>query len=186
MDLEQAQLAPLPSSDPARSASSGQALSEENGRIADLEAQVLALREANGALTDERDALTDRAAELGVAQAALEARLAESTDAHALVSAELAEARLALTAANGRELTYLRRALLAEQAGQVVPELVSGDDEEALLASVEVAKLAYTRAVDAARATLASQTVPAGAPSARTLPGDGLSPLEMIESGLRK
>ena len=120
------------------------------------------------------------------AQAALDARLAEATDAHAAVSDELAEARLALTAANGRGLTYLRRALLAEQAGQVVPELVSGDDEEALLASVEVAKQAYTRAVDAARATLASQTVPAGAPSARTTPGDGLSPLEMIESGFEE
>jgi hypothetical protein len=199
MDLEQAQLAPSPLDeftprDRGARGTSGQAPSEAHGRIADLEAQVLApsassgqaLREANGALTGEHDALTGQAAELGAAQAALDARLAEATDARAAASAELAEARLALTAANGRGLTYLRRALLAEQAGQVVPELVSGDDEEALLASVEVAKLAYTRAVDAARATLASQTVPAGAPSGRTTPGDGLSPLEMIESGLRK
>jgi hypothetical protein len=186
MDLEQVQVAPSASSELAPSLPTGQGLSEANGRIADLEAQVLALREANGVLTGERDALTGRAAELGAAQAALDARLAEATDAHAAVSDDLAEARLALTAATGRGLTYLRRALLAEQAGQVIPELVSGDDEEALLASVEVAKLAYTRAVDAARATLASQTVPAGAPSARTTPGDGLSPLEMIESGLRK
>jgi hypothetical protein len=91
-----------------------------------------------------------------------------------------------LSAASVRELSHLRRALLAEHAGQVVPELVSGDDEEALLASVEVAKQAYTRALETARTTIASQTVPAGAPSARTVPAAGLSPLEMIESGLRK
>ena len=61
---------------------------------------------------------------------------------------------------------------------------MAGDDEEALLASVEVAKQAYTRALEAARTAIASQTVPAGAPSARHGPGGGLSPLEMIESGL--
>jgi hypothetical protein len=163
MDLEQAQLA----------------LSEANGRIADLEGQVTAL-------TGERDAVTGRATELEAAQAALDARLAETTGAHAVVSADLAEAQLALSASNGRGLTHLRRALLAEHTGQVVPELVSGDDEEALLASVDVAKQAYTRALDAARTAIASQTVPAGAPSARTTPAAGLSPLEMIESGLRR
>jgi len=89
-------------------------------------------------------------------------------------------------AAHGRELANLRRALLAEHAGQVVPELVHGDDEAALVASVEVAKQAYARALEAARTTIASQTVPAGAPSARVAPAAGLSPLEMIESGLRK
>jgi chromosome segregation ATPase len=163
MDLEQAQLA----------------LNEANGRIADLEGQV-------AALTGERDEVHGRAAELEAAQAALDNRLAETTDARDAAAADLAEARLALSAANGLGLTYLRRALLAEHAGQLVPELVGGDDEGTLLASIEVAKLAYTRALDAARTAIASQTVPAGAPSARGMAAAGLSPLEMIESGLRK
>jgi hypothetical protein len=147
-------------------------LEQALARIADLEGQVTTL-------TGERDAVTERATELAATQAALDSRLVETTEAHDAASADLAETR-------ARGLTYLRRALLAEQAGQIVPELVVGDDESALLSSVEVAKQAYTRAVDAARATIASQTVPAGAPSARTTPAAGLSPLEMIESGLRK
>ena len=154
-------------------------LEQALARIAELEGQVTTL-------TGERDALTGRAAELETAQAALDTRLAEAAGAQTAVSADLAETQRALSAASGRELTYLRRALLAEHAGQVVPELVSGDDEAALLASVDVAKQAYARALETARTTIASQTVPAGAPSARTTPAAGLSPLEMIESGLRK
>ena len=82
--------------------------------------------------------------------------------------------------------SVLRRALLAENAGQLVPELVIGESEETLLASVEMAKGAYARALDTARATIVRQTVPAGAPSARgAATTGGLSPLELIESGLR-
>jgi hypothetical protein len=147
-------------------------LEQALARVADLEGQV-------SALTGERDAATARASELTDAQAALNGRLAEATAAHDAASADLAETRT-------RGLSYLRRALLAEQAGQIVPELLGGDDEATLLASVDVAKQAYTRAVEAARTTIAQQTVPAGAPSARTPPAAGLSPLEMIESGLRK
>ena len=154
-------------------------LEQALARIAELEAEVTAL-------TGERDTLTGRASELESAQSALDARLAETTDAHTTLASDLTEARSALSAASGRELANLRRALLAEQAGQVVPELVRGDDEESLLASVEIARQAYTRALEAARAAIASQTVPAGAPSARTVPAAGLSPLEMIESGLRR
>ena len=154
-------------------------LEQALARIGELEGQVTAL-------SGERDALTGRAGELEAVQAALDARLAEATGAETAISAELAETRGALSAAHEREIANLRRALLAEHAGQVVPELVGGDDESALLASVEVAKQAYTRALEAARTTIANQTVPAGAPSARTAPAGGLSPLEMIESGLRK
>ena len=68
----------------------------------------------------------------------------------------------------------------------MIPELVSGEDEAALLSSVEVARQAHARALEAARVALASQAVPAGAPSARIAPVAGLSPLEMIESGLRR
>ena len=133
-------------------------LEQALARIAELEGQVTTLVGERDTLTGERDTLAaDR-----------DARIGERDTAH------------------GRELANLRRALLAEHAGRVVPELVSGADEAALLASVDVAKQAYTRALEAARTTIASQTVPAGAPSARVAPAAGLSPLEMIESGLRK
>ena len=154
-------------------------LEDALARIDELEGQVTAL-------TGERDTLTDRATELETVRAALDARLAEATGAHAALAADLAETRSALSASSGRELTNLRRALLAEHAGQVVPELVHGDDEEALLTSVDLAKQAYTRALEMARPASVSQTVPAGAPSARTASTAGLSPLEMIESGLRR
>jgi hypothetical protein len=148
-------------------------------RIGELDGQV-------ATLTEERDTLAGRAAELEVARAALEGRLTEAAGAQEVASGELVEARHALQEASARGLTYLRRALLAEQVGQVVPELVVGDDEETLLASVEVAKQAYTRALESAWTAIASQTVPAGAPSARVVSAAGLSPLEMIESGLRR
>ena len=154
-------------------------LEEALARVAGLEGQVTTL-------TGERDTLTARTTELEAARTALDAQLAEATTAHATLSIDLAETQRALSAASGRELANLRRALLAEHAGQVVPELGHGDDEEALLTSLEVATQAYTRALEMARAAIASQTVPAGAPSARTVPAAGLSPLEMIESGLRR
>jgi hypothetical protein len=179
-------------------------------RIAELEGQVAALSEERTALVTERDALTvardgllaerdgltaeqdglagerealaGRAAELEAAQAALanlKTRLVETASAQTALATDLDETR-------ARSLGYLRRALLAEHAGQVVPELIEGSDEASLVASVEAAKQAYARALDAARTAIVSQTVPAGAPSARVAPVGGLSPLEMIESGLRR
>ena len=161
-------------------------LEQALARIAELEGQVTTLTGERDILTGERDILTGQAADLEAARAGLDARLAETAEAHARLSADLVETQRALTAASGRELSNLRRALLAEHAGQVVPELVRGDDEEALLTSLDVAKQAYTRALERARTAIASQTIPAGAPSARTAPTTGLSPLEMIESGLRR
>jgi len=155
------------------------ALTEATERIADLERQV-------SALLGERDTAADRTSALEATQAALEGRLAETAGAHETLTASLEETRQALSAASERGLTHLRRALLAEHAGLVVPELVSGSDEATLLASVDLAKQAHCRALEAARATLAHQTVPAGAPSLRSVSSAGLTPLEMIESGLRK
>ena len=154
-------------------------LEQALARIAELEGQVTAI-------AGERGVLTGRVSELEAARADLDARLAEATGAHATVAADLSAARQALSAVNTSGLANLRRALLAEQAGRIVPELVSGDDEAALLASVEVAKQAYGRAVEAARASIAQQTVPAGAPSADAASAASLSPLEMIETGLRR
>lgn len=168
-------------------------LEAARARIADLESAVLvvaqerdrlagerdAVMAERDALADERNAASGRVGELEVAQAALDGRLAETTEAHGVASAALAEAR-------SQGLAYLRRALLAEHAGQVVPELVGGGDEASLQASVEVAKQAFGRALDAARVTLVQRAVPLGAPSARAAEGAGLSALELIESGLRR
>jgi hypothetical protein len=147
-------------------------------RIAELESQVTAL-------AGERDVVSERAAEMESTRTALEAQLATVADARDAAQLALSEANGTLTEAQTHGLAYLRRALLAEHAGQIVPELVAGESEEALLASVGVATQAYERAVEMAQATIASQTVPAGAPSARTsVASAGLTPLEMIESGL--
>ena len=148
-------------------------LEEALARITELEGQVTTL-------AAERDTASERAAELESGRGALDAQLTEAATARD-------EATATLAAAQAVGLANLRRALLAEHAGQVVPELVTGESEETLLASMEVARQAYGRALDAARATIASQTVPAGAPSARTVAASaGLTPLEMIESGLRR
>jgi hypothetical protein len=155
-------------------------LEEALARIDELEGRVTVL-------TGERDAASERAAHLESAHATLDARLAETTEAQDATQRALSEMNGSLAEAQvlGRE--YLRRALLAEHAGQVVPELVTGEDEASLLASVEVAHQAYERALASARATIAGQAVPAGAPSVRTVAASaGLTPLEMIESGLRR
>jgi predicted nuclease with TOPRIM domain len=155
-------------------------LEEALARIGELEGRV-------SALTGERDAASERAAHLESAHATLDSRLAETADARDAVQLALSEANGSLAEAQALGLTHLRRALLAEHAGRVVPELVTGDDETALLASVDLAHQAYERAVESARATIAGQAVPAGAPSARMVAASaGLSPLEMIESGLSR
>jgi chemotaxis protein MotB len=148
-------------------------LEEARARIAELEGRV-------SALTAERDAASARMYELEEGRSAFEAQLTEAVEGRDTATASLTEARAA-------GLAHLRRALLAEQAGQVVPELVTGEDEATLLASVEVARSAFSRATEAARAELAAQTVPIGAPSARgmeTAALDGLSPFEKIATGL--
>src|SRR5215213_1264730 len=112
-------------------------LDEAVARIAEIEGQMVALTVERDALAGERDMLTGHAADLESARASLESRLRETAGAHDAASGDLAEVRVALSAASERGLAYLRRALLAEQAGQIVPELVVGGDEESLAASVE-------------------------------------------------
>lgn len=168
-------------------------LEAARARIADLESAVMVVAQERDRLAGERDALVaerdtvagerdaaaQRAAASEVAQAAADGRTGEVTAAHAALATELAATR-------AQGLTYLRRALLAEQAGRVVPELVAGDDEAALEASVAVAREAFGRALEVARVTLAQQAVPTGAPAGRTAGEAGLSALELIESGLRR
>lgn len=79
-----------------------------------------------------------------------------------------------------------RRALLAESAGRVVPELVAGDSIEALEASVEVARRAFEAAKVAALEEVASTRVPAGNPVRQGPDVEGLSPMEKIAHGLKR
>jgi hypothetical protein len=81
-----------------------------------------------------------------------------------------------------------RRALLAENAGRVVPELVIGDSVEGLEASLEVAR----RAFEAVRASTLAEVVagaPVGAGNGQRDPAvdvETLSPMQKIAYGLKR
>lgn len=100
--------------------------------------------------------------------------------------AELVEAQTSLGEAQRAGLAQLRRALLAEHAGQLVPELVAGSSTEELEASLALARAAYERAAEAARQELASQQVPAGNVARQGADLEALSPLGKIAHGLQR
>ena len=79
-----------------------------------------------------------------------------------------------------------RRALLAENAGKVVPELVTGDTVDELEGAVEVARRAFEAARAAALAEVATAPIPAGNPIRQGPSVEGMSPLEKIAHGLRR
>ena len=77
--------------------------------------------------------------------------------------------------------------MLAENRGSVIDELVSGATPAEIDASVEIAKAAYARVVDAVHATSPiAPTVPPGA-SPRSEPNpDDVSPINKITQALSK
>lgn len=85
-----------------------------------------------------------------------------------------------------RWLESHRRALLAENAGRVVPELVVGESIDALEASLEVARGAFEAARAAALAEIAATPVPAGNPVRQGPNVESMSPMEKIAYGLRR
>jgi hypothetical protein len=101
---------------------------------------------------------------------------------------EAETARAAAGDAQRESLGNLRRALLAENRGALVEELVQGDTAEAITASVEAAKGAFNRATEAARRQLQRQQVPAGAAArdAGAATAESLSPTGKIAEGLRQ
>jgi hypothetical protein len=124
-------------------------------------------------------------AELAAAQAERDAALAAVQQARAESEARIAALQEAHDRASAALLESHRRALLAENRGQIVEELVVGDTTEALTAAVEVARTAYARVVEAVRAQAAA-TVPAGA-SAQSVPdAESMSPLQKITGALRR
>lgn len=119
-------------------------------------------------LAEERAAaLTARDAELEV--------LRQEAAAH---EATASQAQAALLEAH-------RARLLAEHAGQVVPELVQGTSVEDLSKSVEAAKAAHARIAESVRQQAAASVSPGNA--ARTGPDLAtLSPQEKIAYALRR
>ena len=150
--------------------------------------------------SQEGDASEDTSAELEALRAAVETATARATtlegqltaadggrraadDRVAELEAQLAAEQEARSTAESRGLDAHRRALVAAHAGEIVDELVQGTTEEALEASVGVAKAAYDRIRDL---VTTGQTVPPGATERGTGDLDGLSPLEKIARGLTK
>lgn len=150
---------------------------EAQTEIARLREEIAAQRAALDEVASERAAARSEAEAARVlverAQGELEA-----------MRQELAAREMALEEARRAGLAALRRALLAEHAGAIVPELVTGATAEELEASVATARAAWERASEAARQQLASLQVPAsnGARPEDTLAG--LSPLDKIRLGL--
>jgi hypothetical protein len=152
----------------------------EGGTVADLTAQLAAaqarvgeLEAAAGAAEGLRGRADQLAADLQTVQV--------ERDAHA---ARVAELEAAHGQAVSRGLDAHRRALIAENAGQIVEELVQGATEEALDASVELARGAFSRLSEGIRLQIAGERVPAGG-GGRTEPDvERLSPLQKIAHGL--
>jgi hypothetical protein len=119
-------------------------------------------------LAEERAAaLTARDAELEAVRQAAVAHEATATQAQAAL------------------LEAHRARLLAEHAGQVVPELVQGSTVEELTRSVDAAKLAHARIAESIRQQAAAAVSPGNA--ARTGPDLAtLSPQEKIAYALRR
>ena len=94
--------------------------------------------------------------------------------------------RAELEEARAMGLEAHRRALLAENAGMVVPELVAGSTVQELEGSVEVARRAFETARAAVLADVSAISVPAGNPVRQGLSIEGMSPLQKIAHGLRR
>ncbi len=101
-------------------------------------------------------------------------------------AAEVERLRGELQEARTRWLEAHRRALLAENAGRVVPELVAGTSPEELERSVEVARRAFDAARAATLAEIAATPVPAGNPIRRGPDPESMSPMEKIAHGLKR
>jgi hypothetical protein len=99
---------------------------------------------------------------------------------------ELERLRGELEGARAGWLESHRRALLAENAGRLVPELVAGTTQEELDRSVEVARSAFDAARSAALAEIAATSVPAGNPVRQGPNLESMSPMEKIAHGLKR
>jgi chromosome segregation ATPase len=90
-----------------------------------------------------------------------------------------------LTDAANQQVEALKRAVIAENADQVIPELVRGDTPEEIESSVALARAAYQRLAQDLRAQAAAQ-VPTGASPMAAEPIEELSPLAKITAALSR
>lgn len=125
----------------------------------------------------------------------LKTTLAEREQAHAQRAAEMAAAGEALAAQlteaqaqaqrGQTQLVEAHRGMVLARNPDLVPELVQGATLEEIDASVEVARAAYARIVEAQRAQAAAM-VPAGASPRSEPAAEELSPLAKITSALTR
>ena len=120
----------------------------------------------------------------------MEQRATEAEQRRIDLEAQLEEARASvqalsqqLTGAAVQQAEALKRAVIAENAGQVIPELVRGDTPEEIESSVTLAREAYQRIAQDLRAQAAAQ-VPAGASSIAPPPIEELSAIQKITAAL--
>ena len=130
----------------------------------------------------------DAQSRLDAMSAQLEA-LGQERDAAIAAATQAAAERAALAErANDLEAAHLgavRRSLLAENAGQVVPELVQGSTSQELEASVQRARDAYERIVADLRIHAAGQ-VPIGASAGAAPQLDELTPMQKLTQALSR
>jgi hypothetical protein len=134
--------------------------------------------DANPALTAQLAEYQKLAEERAAALTARDAELEVLRQVAAGHEATASQAQAALLEAH-------RARLLAEHAGQLVPELVQGTSVDELTKSVEAAKLAHARIAESIRQQAAAAVSPGNA--ARTGPDLAtLSPQEKIAYALRR
>lgn len=128
----------------------------------------------------------------GIAAGAAEEGLPQAPDAQDSgpgtqhLESEIERLKAELAEAQTRGLEAYRRALLAENSGRIVPEMVMGATAEEMERSLGAAREAFEAAKAAAMAEMATTQVPAGNPI-RQGPGiETMSPLEKIAYGLKR
>jgi len=157
------------------------------GAAADAAGADAAAAAAEGAGAAEADAGGALAAAQAEAATHL-ARVGELEGRLAQVTGQLEQVTARAGELQGQMLEAVRRALRAEHP-EAVAELIAGGTVQELEASVEVARAAYQRALEAARRELAGQSTPAGNPAREAVDAaavEGLSALGKIAHGMGK
>ena len=153
---------------------------EAETELSALRAEIAAIRESDESRAAEVSTLR---AELETARQEHQGEMDAARQEH---EGELSALRARLVDAQQERLDIHRRALLAEHGGQVVAELVTGSTVDELEASVESARAAYARVLEAARRELGATSVPVGASPRGEPSGEELSPIAKITAALNR
>ena len=136
--------------------------------------------------------ITDLQSQLDALHQEMEQRVTEAEQRRIDLETQLEVARTSIQAlsqqladAANQQAEALKRAVIAENAGQVIPELVHGDNPEEIESSVTLARAAYQRIAEDLRAQAAAQ-VPTGASPIAPPPIEELSALQKITAALNR